>query len=347
MCEPWTVSNEVSAGFIAASNAIAHEQGQMSYLQTNYFNDPSFLRWKGKPVLLDFGAAYFTTSSDWASIFSVLNATNQPALFNEDQCLLPTGTGGFDWPPMGDSVNGVLSNATMQTYIVDFEQNAASWNAFISGAWPRFHDYYAQAGLHPSYGYLDDQNGNTFRETLTSAMTDASPIIQCVTWNDFGEGTIIEPTAQYGYRDLGVIQDFRRQYLNASFPYHTNDLSIALRLYNLRRQYPNNAIVSAELDRVFTNAVTGQLSNATLQLSGLEFGYPVFYNSSFNGSQLQFSIGGYLTATGFVVQTATNLVTGSWQVVSNYPATTNLTVFSTVVAPSPTSVFYRLQPLLP
>ena len=100
---------------------------------------------------------------------------------------------------------------------------------------------------------------------------------------------------QYGYRDLGIIQDFRRQYLDATFPYHTNDLTAALRLYNLRRQFSANAIISAELDRVFTNAVTGQLANASLELDGLESNCPVIYNSSFNNNQLQFSIGGFLS----------------------------------------------------
>jgi hypothetical protein len=37
-------------------------------------------------------------------------------------------------------------------------------------------------------------------------------LVQVVTWTDFGEGTIVEPTREYGYRDLGMLQDFRRQY---------------------------------------------------------------------------------------------------------------------------------------
>lgn len=343
MCEPFTTATEISAGFITAANAITHEQGQMLYLQTNYFDDPSYARWRGKPVLLDFGAAYFTNSGDWTNIFSVLNASNQPALFNEDQRLAPVGVGAFDWPPMGQSANGILSNATMESYLGSFEVNAAIWSAYVSGAWPRFHDYYAQAGVHPSYGYLDDQNGTTFRETLTNAMTDQSPIIQLVTWNDFGEGTIIEPTVQYGFRDLGIIQDFRRQYLEPDFPYHTNDLTAALRLYNLRRQYSANAIISAELDRIFTNAVSGQLSTATVQLTGLESNRPVIYNSSFNNNQLQFTIGGFLSTSGVAVESTTNISGANWQTLTNLPASTTLTIVNLPVIPNVTPVFFRLQ----
>ena len=105
-------------------------------------------------------------------------------------------------------------------------------------------------------------------------MTNAPAIVQIVTWNDFGEGTVVEPTQEYGYRDLGIIQDLRRQYLDANFPRHTNDLTLALRLYNLRRQHPTNSIIAADLDRVFTNIVGDNLVAANLALTRLESTVP-------------------------------------------------------------------------
>lgn len=81
---------------------------------------------------------------------------------------------------------------------------------------------------------------------------------------------MIEPTKEYGYRDLGIIQDFRRQYLQPDFSHDTNDLAIPLRFYNLRRQYLANATVSAELDQVFTSLVSGKIEAAKLQLAQLE-----------------------------------------------------------------------------
>jgi len=100
-------------------------------------------------------------------------------------------------------------------------------------------------------------------------MTNASAIVQIVTWNDFGEGSMVEPTRQYGYRDLGIIQDFRRQYLASDFPGHTNDLALALRFYTLRREAATHPVLGAELDRIFTNLVSGQVQAARLQLDRL------------------------------------------------------------------------------
>ena len=194
-----------------------------------------------------------------------------------------------------------------------------------------------------SYGYLDDRGGDTLRETLGRAFTNASAIVQVVTWNDFGEGTVVEPTLDYGFRDLGILQDFRRQYLDASFACHTNDLALALRLYNLRRQAATNAIISAELDRVFTNAVSGNLALAGLQLTGLEATRPVIYDALVAGGQLSFSIGGYLSTAGLQVQTSSNLAVASWETVSTLPAATSQPTFSIPIATEGRSAFFRVR----
>jgi len=271
--EDSTIKNEIAAHYdgMTASNAVARAQLAMLYAQTNFFTDPSFLRLGSAPVLLNFGPQYFHKSSDWASIFSVLNATNQPALFTENS-RLAAGQGAFDWPPMWLSGGGTntLAPAPLQDYLASFEQRAGRWPGFVSSGFPRFHDIYAQAGAGSSYGGLEDANGSTLTSTLSRAMTNDSAIVQIATWNDFGEGTIVEPTVEYGYRDLGIIQDLRRQYLDAGFSYHTNDLALARRLYTLRRQYGNDPVISAELDTVFVNIVSGKVSVANLQLAGLE-----------------------------------------------------------------------------
>ena len=372
--EDATIQNEINGGFITAANATNHAQQAMLYAQTNYFTDPSYLHWNNMPVLLNFGPQYFKNNAQWVSIFSVLNATNQPAFFTEDNRLSPVGQGAFDWPPMSlsqtNKINGegVLTDYALQSYLSSFEQKAAAWPAFVSTAFPRFHDYYAQAGIQPSDGYRDDENGTNLSETLSRAMTNASAIVQIATWNDFGEGTIVEPTVdgsepttEYGYADLGMIQDLRRLYLDAGFSYHTNDLTLALRLFNLRELYlygttnlyfnatngsynlygTANLVVCAELDRVFSNIISGNLTVANLQLTGIETGVPVIYNLSLTNGQLQFFIGGYLSTNGIQIETSSDLVT--WQTNSALPVSTNQAVFNISVSPAKTPFFFRIQ----
>ena len=101
-------------------------------------------------------------------------------------------------------------------------------------------------------------------------MTNSSMIVQIVTWNDFGEGTVVEPTKEYGYRDLGIIQDYRRLFLDPKFPFHTNDLGLAIRLYHMRRLHAVKPATSAQLDAVFTNIVAGGLAEADYRLIEVE-----------------------------------------------------------------------------
>jgi hypothetical protein len=338
--EDQTIQHEIDGGFITAAGAVAHAQQTLLYAQTNFFADPSYLRLNNAPVLLNFGPQYFKTNADWVTIFSVLNSTNQPAFFTEDN-RLASGTGAFDWPPMWMSGGGtnILTPSQLQSYLNSFDQKAAGWPAFISSAFPRFHDIYAQAGVGTSYGYLDDADGANFTNTLTRAMTNHSAVVQLVTWNDFGEGTILEPTQDYGYRDLGIVQAARRYYLNPAFPYRTNDLGLAVRLYSLRRQYTNAPAISGELERVFTNVVAGATATANWQLTGLESGRPVVYNISHDGQQLRFCIGGYVAST-LQVQVSTDLA--SWQTVQSYAASSNLVAFSTNTTPAVSS-FFRVR----
>jgi hypothetical protein len=101
-------------------------------------------------------------------------------------------------------------------------------------------------------------------------MTNNSFMAQVVTWNDFGEGTVVEPTVEYGYRDLGVIQDNRRMYMDPKFSYHTNDLVIAARLFNLRCRYSTNNLMKPKLDAVFKAIIENDLTVANRRLNELE-----------------------------------------------------------------------------
>ena len=271
--EDQTVQHMISGRCLAETNATTQAQQDMLYLQTNYFSDPSYFRMDGKPVLLNFGPQFFITSSNWESIFSVLPLETRPAFFTEDN-RLAVGMGAFNWPPMwlsqSPGTGGVLSGAALKNYLTSFDEKARRWPMFISSAFPRFHDIYQRTGSRNYWGYLGDHNGETLRATLKQAMTNSSTIVQIVTWNDFGEGTVVEPTKEYGYRDLGLIQDLRRQHLDSNFSLHTNDLTLALRFYTLRRQSATNAVLAAGLNDTFTNIVSGKLEAALLQLKQFE-----------------------------------------------------------------------------
>jgi hypothetical protein len=275
--EDQTIQRLIDGKNLTSADAIRHAQQEMLYLQTNFFRDPSYFRLKGKPLLENFGPQYFLSSTNWADIFSVLDTSNRPTFFTEDNPLA-AGQGAFDWPPMWLSqqpgTGGVLSEALLKNYLTDFEKKSADWPAFISSAFPRFHDIYQRAGVRNYWGYLGDRNGETLRETLNRALTNNSALVQIVTWNDFGEGTMIEPTKEYGFRNLYLIQDLCRPKLDVKPRLFTNDLEAVFQFYNLRRSSTNNAARALALDQIFTHMVSGQEENALKHLGQLEALFP-------------------------------------------------------------------------
>ena len=117
-------------------------------------------------------------------------------------------------------------------------------------AYPRFHDIYEQAKVHPSWGNIADDEGKTFAMTLTKALKSGLPVVQISTWNDWGEGTIIEPSTEFGYRDLEVVQHARRQFIDPGFAGKAEDLRLPHRLYTLRKAVKGQSILAGELDRI-------------------------------------------------------------------------------------------------
>ena len=109
--------------------------------------------------------------------------------------------------------------------------------------------------------------GGTYTDTLTQALQSSASIVQIVTWNDWGEGTQIEPSVQVGYRDLETTQRLRRQFLDPSFARTAADLLLPVEWFRLRKKYADNPAVEARLDTVFPLVVAGHLDRAKALLA--------------------------------------------------------------------------------
>jgi len=254
--EDQTVKHMVEKGHIVKSAALDHGKAVMRYMQDNWFAEDAYLKLDGRPVLLTFGPQYFMNSSDWASMFSGLPVT--PLFFTLDNRLSPAAAGAYPWPPMSRSnAAGLLTQAALSDYLNQFYQKAAAWDFLVTSAFPGFNDIYKEAGVSQGYGLLDSENGATFQSTLQRALSRDPDVIQLVTWNDYGEGTIIEPTREFGYQYLEIVQDFRRSDVDSLFPFKTVDLFVPARILELRRTGANDPFIQSALDRVFDRIVSG------------------------------------------------------------------------------------------
>ena len=265
--EDQSVKNIVAGGYLSSENALDYAKGVMDYAQNNWYGQANYLKLNNRPVVLTFGPQYFMNSSDWDTLFSVLRTS--PLFFTLDNRLAPVAAGAFPWPPMWKSnASGILTQDLLNSYLDQYYAQASAWPYLVTGAFPGFYDIYKEAGVGPSYGYLDRDSGFTFTSTLHQALLHHPNIIQIATWNDYGEGTIIEPTVEFGYQYLGMVQAMRDS-LDAAFQFEQDDLQLPLRIYNARVQFSGNSGVNLALDRVFDLIITSQRTLAIQLMDSL------------------------------------------------------------------------------
>jgi hypothetical protein len=267
--EDQTIMHMVDNKHLPVKDVYSHGQDVMHYLEDTWFQDDAYLKVLGHPVLFTFGPQYFKNAADWDTLFSVLGIL--PALITLEGHTESAGLSSYPWPPMWAGKEGVLSQEALENYLTAFYKKAERWDYQVAGAFPGFQDIYKEAGISDEARYLDPRDGETFRVTMQMALDRDPDVIQLITWNDYGESTSIEPTEEFGYQYLEMVQEARRATDKAGFPFTADDLPLPLQLFKLRQKHANDAEVNARLDQVFDAILAGDLDLARAILAD----YPV------------------------------------------------------------------------
>jgi hypothetical protein len=239
--EDQTVPALIAAKKLADDAQVAHVRETLDWLTTHWFRDPAYLRLKGLPVLLSFGAGGLT-DAQWSDV--LVGRAKTLHYFSEHR-RRPSATGAFDWPVPAD----------YPACLERFYRESSAWPDRIPATYPRFHDIYAEAKVHDSYGRIPDDEGKTLERTLIRARESGAALVQLATWNDWGEGTQIEPSVEFGRRDLETIQRLFRTQIKV----RPTDLELPERLLALRRRPDGRRPDAATLDRIARLLATGAI----------------------------------------------------------------------------------------
>lgn len=257
--EDRTLTNIVNATDMPHEDALQQGQADLQYAQQNWLSSEAYVTYQGQPLWFIFGPLYFRQPSDWETIFTGIEPT--PGLVTLDGHMGFAALTSYPWPPMEMSGGIELPQSILQSYLERFYRNAERTEMIVGTAFPGFYDIYAEADVRSSYGYIDARDGDTLRETLAMALAANPEIIQLATWNDYGEGTTIEPTEDYGYTRLEIIQQ-TRQTIDSDFAATPDDLQMPFMLLQARRTYADDAEANQQLDAVFDAIVAGDLETA-------------------------------------------------------------------------------------
>lgn len=182
-------TDEIIADFTMFHNA---------YLQPNSPGHDAYLTYQGRPVIFVFPHG---KSADWARVRSVVDRWNvAPLLIDEN---LPDGhadafDGFYPWinpGPLGWSQDGSHWGAQ---YLADFYRTMGAKypdKMIVGAAWAQFDDSKASWGLNR---HIAARCGQTFKDTFNFYRTiyppdQIIPYILIETWNDYEEGSAIEP----------------------------------------------------------------------------------------------------------------------------------------------------------
>ncbi|HYG40240.1 MAG TPA: T9SS type A sorting domain-containing protein [Cytophagales bacterium] len=233
------------------SRSIDDVKANMTYLKNNYFNKPEYIRHgeDQNPLVGIFGPITFSKPENWAEIMpSAGEELEFLTLWYESGEAGTYGDGEYSWVYQ-DGSNHI-------NHLQNFYTNKASQLKTVMGsAYPGFNDFYKQGAAGAGYFYIPHNMGATLDQTLAKATEHKSKMdmLQLVTWNDFGEGTMFEPTKETGFDYLKKVQKF------TGVQYGEEELKLVYKLYKLRKQHKEDGAIQQQL-----NLASDHLNNLLL-----------------------------------------------------------------------------------
>ena len=123
------------------------------------------------------------------------------------------------------------------------------------------------------YDYFTE-DGRFYERSWEMALSNDIRLVQIATWNDFGEGAVIEPTVDFKYQYLQITERYAAQL--KKLPSDSGEaLLIPLKIYEMRlaiatRDAEARARLSAELDSAVAAFCRGNYAEAERMLQKLE-----------------------------------------------------------------------------
>lgn len=187
----------------------------LNYMLSRYASNPNFFHWQGKPVF------YFwnplgngRTLAQWASIRSQVDPNNQTIWSAEG--VSTTLLSVFDGLHLFSGGYWGLQGNTMAAVDAGFRAKIDAYNAangtrkiWAAGIIPGYNDTRVP-GRKGAY-IVPRNNGATYTTSWNAALASNPDWVTITSFNEWFEGSTIEPSATYGTLYLDLTRQFARQ----------------------------------------------------------------------------------------------------------------------------------------
>ena len=248
------------------AGSINQTKANLAYLRDNYFNKPEYIRIGpgNDPLLPVFGPITWESPSQWTQILAQAGEDVEfLPLWYESADAGSNATGEYAWIFEDEELDNY------QSHLISFYENRAPIVGTVGAvAYPGFVDFYEEGGVGDIIPFeIPHDEGHTLANTLALASQYGAnyDFLQLATWNDFGEGTIFEPTVETGFDYLLQLQQF------TGVPYGEPELQLVFDLYRARKEFGSDATIQLLLDQASSHLNSLQIVDAR---SILESIYP-------------------------------------------------------------------------
>ncbi len=237
-------------------DAVLSSKKTIEEVYRKYMHRPSYLKINGKAVLSNFGWAYATSDSiaqtsfkaqEWRDIFGELR--DRIFFMHDHQWGWKRSIAEAGFTDVSDAIFPWVGSASdRESFLTESEQlrKQGKVKMVVGVANPGFDN-------SPCWGWgggiinIPRRDGQEYRDQMEDSVRHHSDFIQLVTWNDFTEGSNIEPTEEYGDLYLNITAEYARKWQpDISFG---SALDLPGKIYALRvieARLKKSGLVSAE-----------------------------------------------------------------------------------------------------
>ncbi len=213
-------------------------RSDLALLNRDYFTDAHYLEVGGRKALLVFGPHHLTRVDHWEQALEEgvgQTPVNLISLWGTRHMLAGLSGGEFLWV----SEDNLKAH---EYYYAHLPEEGVT----VGSAYPGFHSYYTQGGWPwGSNRFVIPPSAANLQASLQFTHHSDSDFMQLITWNDFGEGTMIEPTLEFGFSLLKTVQEY------TGVQVKTREMELVAHLYLLRQEFRDNPEVMGLLDRSY------------------------------------------------------------------------------------------------
>ncbi len=216
------------------AEALRQIQYDLKYVVQEFGQSHAYLKYNGLPVVFEFGGSSVMKGADWRRIFDALSSEGIHAeyfrFYFGGASYYPPFRGFAPWLEPGLAATGKTDPVT---YIYGAADDAGSVPGLSFGGdpWPGFDstpvgDWCYNEGPKT----VGRGDGAVYNQTWRATMSVSSGWVDIATFNDWNEGTIVEPTLEFRYQYL-----YATAYYSSQFKHETSNydgIPVPLAIYN-------------------------------------------------------------------------------------------------------------------